>query len=83
MYHTEVMRALMDAMLEHSGPLEIGPDEWLTVAVRSNADRPRISAAETDSRTILARISGAGLRSFRSGQVSKEEALKRIELRVF
>jgi hypothetical protein len=82
-YHTEVMRAIMDAMLDHSGALGIGSDEWLTVAVRRIADRPRLAASDDDSRTFLARISGAGLRNFRSGQVSKEEALKQIEVRVF
>ena len=82
-YHTEVMQAIMDAMLEHSGPLAIGADQWLTVAVRRIGNRPRLAATEDDSRTFMARISGAGLRNFRSGQVSKEEALKGIELRVF
>ena len=82
-YHADVMRAIMDAMLEHGGPLDILPDEWLTVAVRRSSDRPRLTATDDDSRTFLARISGAGLRTFRSGQVSKEEALKRIEVRVF
>jgi hypothetical protein len=82
-YHTEVMRAIMDAMLEHSGPLAIGPDAWLTVAVRRSSDRPRLTATDDDSRTFLARINGAGLRNFRSGLVSKEEALKLIEVRVY
>lgn len=82
-YHTEIMTAIMDAMLEHSGPLDIGPDEWLTVAVRGNDNRPRLSPADNDSRTFLARISGTALRSFRAGQIAKEEALKRIEVRIF
>ena len=82
-YHTEVMHAITEAMLEHSGALGLGNDEWLTVAVRRIADRPRLAASDDDSRTFLARISGAELRNFRSGQVSKEEALKRIEVRVF
>lgn len=82
-YHTEVMQAIMDAMLEHGGALGVGQDEWLTVAVRRHSDGPRLSGTDDDSRTFLARINGAGLRAFRSGTVSKEEALKRIEVRVF
>jgi len=82
-YHAEVMDAIKDAMLEHSGALAVAPDEWLTVAVRRIADGSRLSGAEDDSRTFIARISGAGLRAFRSGTVSKDEALKRIEVRVF
>jgi hypothetical protein len=82
-YHIEVMQALMDAMLEHSGALAIGPDEWLTIAARGNEDRPRLAPADATSRTFLLRINGATLRAFRAGQLAKEEALKRIEVRVF
>ncbi|MCC7417449.1 MAG: hypothetical protein IT176_09950 [Acidobacteria bacterium] len=82
-YHTEVMRAIMDVMLEHGGALAIGEDEWLSVAVRRYSDGPRLAAGDDDSRTFLARISGAALRAFRSGAASKQEALARIEVRVF
>jgi len=82
-YHTEVMRAIMDAMLEHSGPLDIGPDESLTAAARGNDDRPRLSPANDESRTFLLSVTGASLRAFRAGQITKADALKRIEVRVF
>ena len=43
----------MDAMLEHSGALAIGPDEWLTIAARGDStSRPRLAPADTDSRTF-------------------------------
>ena len=32
----EVKSALIDAMIENSGPLALGTDEWLTVAARDN-----------------------------------------------
>ena len=35
-YTREVKAALIDAMIENSGPLGLGPDEWLTVAARDN-----------------------------------------------
>ena len=82
-YHTEVIHAIMDAMLEHSGALEIGPDESLTVAARGNDDRPRLSQADNDSRTFLLRINGAALRAFRAGQITREDASQRIEVRIF
>jgi hypothetical protein len=82
-YHTEVMEAIKDAMLEHSGALAIGPDEWLTIAARGNEDRPRLAPADATSRTFLLRINGATLHAFRAGQLMKEDALKRIEVRVF
>lgn len=35
-YTREVKAALIDAMIENSGGLVLGPDEWLTVAARDN-----------------------------------------------
>jgi hypothetical protein len=82
-YHKEVNDAVIDAMLEHSGALSIGPDEWLTIAERGIQESPQLAAADNDSHTILIRVNGATLKAFRSGQITKEEALKRIEVRVF
>jgi hypothetical protein len=40
-YTRAVKEALVDAMLESSGPLNLGPDEWLTVGrSRQRAQRP-------------------------------------------
>jgi hypothetical protein len=82
-YHKEVTNAVIDAMLEHSGALAIGPDEWLTIAERGIQETPRLAAADNDSHTILIRVNGATLTAFRTGQITKEETLKRIEVRVF
>jgi hypothetical protein len=82
-YHKEVNDAVIDVMLEHSGPLAIGPDEWLTIAERGIQETPRLTAADNDSHTVLIRVNGATLKAFRSGQITKEEAVKRIEVRVF
>jgi sarcosine oxidase gamma subunit len=82
-YHTEVTHAIMDAMLEHSGALAIGPDEWLTIAARGSQDRTQLAPAASDARTSVIRINGEVLRAFRAGQISKDDALKRIEVRVF
>jgi hypothetical protein len=82
-YHKEVNDAVIDAMLEHSGALAIGPDEWLTIAERGIQETPRLAAADNDSHTILIRVNGATLTAFRTGQITKEETLKRIEVRVF
>jgi hypothetical protein len=82
-YHKEVNDAVIDAMLEHSGALAIGPDEWLTIAERGIQETPRLATADTDSHTVLIRVNGATLKAFRLGQLTKDEALKRIEVRVF
>jgi hypothetical protein len=38
-YTEEVQRALIDAMIDFSAPMNIGSDEWLTVAARDNERR--------------------------------------------
>ncbi len=82
-YRVEVIRALKDAMLAHSGSLGIGPSEWLTVAAKGNDDRPRLAPADSDARTRLIRLRGSDLADFLAGRISREEALQRIEVRVF
>jgi len=82
-YRTEVMQALKDAMLDHGAPLRIGPEEWLTIAARGDEERTRLAPADTNKQTIVVRLRGADLSGFLSGQLTREEALKRIELKVF
>ena len=73
----------MDAMLEHSSALAIGPSEWLTIAARRNEERPRLAPADTESRTFVIRLKGSDLQAFLARQISKDEALQRFEVRVF
>jgi hypothetical protein len=82
-YRTEVKQALMDAMLDYGGPLAVGSDEWLTVAARRNDDRPRLAPADSDALTIVIRARGSDLVAFRTGRASRDEVLKRMEVRVF
>jgi len=82
-YRSEVIQALKDAMLEHSSSLGIGQNEWLTIAARGNDDRPRLAPADSDARTRMIRLRGSDLAQYLARQISKEEALKRIEVRVF
>jgi hypothetical protein len=82
-YRAEVTRALMDALLNHSSSLGIEPNEWLTIAAKRNDDRPRLAPADTDAQTFFIRLRGSDLAAFLARQISREEALKRIEVRVF
>jgi hypothetical protein len=82
-YRTEVTRALMDALLDHSSSLGLEPGEWLTIAARRNDERPRIAPADTDAQTFFIRLKGLDLAAFLARQITREEALKRIEVRVF
>lgn len=82
-FRNEVIHALMDAMLDHSSSLGIGATEWLTVAARRNADRPQLAPADSEPGTIVIRVRGSDLSAFLARQIAREEALKRIEVRVF
>src|SRR6185312_11393528 len=82
-YRTEVLQALKDAMLAHSSGLNIGPTEWLTIAAKGNDDRPRLAPADSSSSTRIIRLRGSDLNEFLAGRITREEALKRIEGRVF
>jgi hypothetical protein len=82
-YRTEVTQALKDAMLAYSSSLGIGANEWLTIAAKGNDDRSRLAPADTGSGTRILRLRGSDLADFLAGKMSREEALQRIEVRVF
>jgi hypothetical protein len=79
-YTAEVKSALIDAMLDHSGPIGVGSDEWLTVAARDNE---RVPGDPYDVTTIMLRVKGSDLAAFRAERITKEEARKRVEVREF
>jgi len=81
-YRVEVMRAVLDALLDYSGPLGLGADDWLTVAVRRNEARPRIGL-DSNAQTVVARVRGSDILAFHAGQLSRDDAIKRVEVRVF
>lgn len=82
-YRGEVLQALKEAMLDHSRGLAIRADEWLTIAARGNDDRPRLAPADGGSRTRVLRVKGSDLLAYLARTIDQEEALKRIEVRVF
>jgi hypothetical protein len=82
-YRTEVAGALKAAMLDYSGSIEIGANEWLTIAVKGNDIRPRLAPADTSGRTVILKLRGADLSAFRTSQIPRAEALQRIEVQVF
>jgi hypothetical protein len=81
-YRTEVIQALKDAMLAHSSALNIGPTEWLTIAAKGNDDRPRLAPADTASTRVI-RLKGSDLADFLAGKITRDEALNRVEVKVY
>jgi hypothetical protein len=82
-YTEEVKAAIVDAMIEYSGALVIGADEWLTVAAKDNEPSTPFAPADPDAKTILLRAKGADLAAFRAGRLTLEEVRKRVEVREF
>jgi hypothetical protein len=83
-YEREVIGALKDAMLNHSGSIRIGPDEWLTVAAHDNEHRNRLMPGEAyDLMTIVLRVKGSDLAAFRGDRLTLEEARKRVQVSEF
>jgi hypothetical protein len=80
LYTETVKNALIDAMLDYSGPMGVGPDEWLTVAAR-DAEGPLNPNEPYDAVTIVLRIKGSDLAAFRAERITREEARKRVEVR--
>jgi hypothetical protein len=83
-YTREVRAALIDAMLENSGHLDVGPGQFLTVAARDNMPANRLIPGDaTDFSTLILRVRGSDLAAFRSGQLSLEEARKTVDVREY
>ena len=79
-YTRAVKEALVDAMLESSGPLNLGPEEWLTVAARDNVPNdPLVPGDSTDLKAVIFKVRGSDLAAFRSGQITIEQARSRVK----
>ena len=83
-YTREVSVAIIDAMIENSGPLPVGDNEWLTVAARDNVRPDRLIPGDTSNiSSIVFRIKGSDLAAFRAGRVTLEDTRKRVEVQQF
>ena len=83
-YTREVSTAIVDAMIENSGPLPIAENEWLTVAARDNIRPDRLVPGDTSNiSSIVFRIKGVDLAAFRAGSMALEEARKHVEIHQF
>jgi hypothetical protein len=81
-YTEAVKRALINAMLDYSASMKLGPDEWLTIAA-SDAQGPLMPGQLYDATTTVLRVKGSDLAAYQTGKISREEALKKVEVREF
>jgi hypothetical protein len=82
LYTDSVKNALIDAMLKYGPVLKIGDAEWLVVAA-SDSDGPQVPGQLDDTSRIIIRVKGSDLSAFQAGKLTREEVLKRVEVREF
>ena len=80
-YTQEVKASLVDAMIQGSGTLVLGPEEWLTVAARDNA--PHGPSMPGDQVTLVIRVKGSDIAAYRSGQMTLEQVRARVQTEEF
>ena len=76
-YTQEVRASLVDAMIENSGALVLGAEEWLTVAARDNA--PTDPVMPGDQMTLVLRVKGSDIHAFRAGTLTLEQVRSRVQ----
>jgi hypothetical protein len=82
LYTDAVKNALIDSMLNYSGFLKIGAEEWLTVAAR-DSEGPPIPGQIDDASTIVISIKGSDLAAFQSNKLTLEEVKKKVVVKEF
>jgi hypothetical protein len=81
-YREAVITSIVGAMLDYSKSLNVQPNEWLTVGLRSS-EMPSMQVGIRDSRTVILRLKGNDLADYLASRVSKSDAIKRVDKRVF
>lgn len=83
-YAQEIRQSLTEAILDHGAPLNLGADEWLTVAARASQGRMLVPGDSTAlGGTLVLRIKGEDLSALRVGRLSKDDARKHIEVKQY
>jgi hypothetical protein len=81
-YRDAVKLALIDAMLDNSKNLELGPEEYLTIAARGS-EFGLLPNEIYQLNTVVLRVKGSDLADFLAGRLTKDEARLKVEVRTF
>ena len=81
-YTDAVKSALIDAMLDHSQAMDLGPDEWLTVAARQS-EGPLAPNQLFDVATIVLRVKGSDLSMYMADKTRRAEVRQKVDVKVF
>lgn len=78
LYTEAVKTALVEAMLDHSLQMSLGPEEWLTVAARDN-EGPLSPAGLSDAITITLRVKGSDLAVYHADPARRTEISQKVK----
>jgi hypothetical protein len=84
-YTEAVTRALVDAMIDYSTPMNIPADQWLTVAARDDEGRDSLAPQDPleEIVTMIYRVKGSDLQLYRTGKIDRDEVRKRVQITQF
>ena len=84
-YTEAVTRALVDAMIDYSAPMQIGVDQWLTVAARDDEGRDSLAPPDPMGEVVtwIYRIKGSDLQEYRQGRIDRDEVRRRVQMSQF
>ena len=84
-YTEAVTRALVDAMIDYSTPMNIPAEQWLTVAARDDEGRDSLAPQDPleEVVTMIYRIKGSDLQLYRAGKIDRDEVRKRVQMTQF
>lgn len=84
-YTEAVTRALVDAMIDYSAPMQIAADQWLTVAARDDEGRDSLAPPDPleEIVTMIYRIKGSDLQEYRQGRIDRDEVRRRVQVNHF
>ena len=81
-YTDSVQNALIDAMMDYSLAMDLGADEWLTVAAR-DSEGPLTPDEIYDPTTIVISVKGSDLATYASDRSKRSEVRSRVVVRKF
>lgn len=79
LYTDTIKEALIDAMLSYGNALQLGDEEWLTIAARATGQGT--PGQLDDASSIVIRVKGSDLSAFLKQKISREEVMKKIEIK--
>ena len=81
-YEDEVKHALVDAMLDYAGSLQLPDAEWVTVAAR-DAGYMAFPDAVSDMVTVTLSVRVSDLVEFRAQRLTRDQARTRVVIKEF